>query len=290
MKQRKKRGVLGVGLELVELYGRCAIGASAAALAYFLLLTLFPLLMCVNYCIGVFHINFEQVLLSLRQFLPQQVLSVLMDYLWYASRSQSGAVLLAALSTIVLSASAGLRNLLYTMDRIYGVRPTLGIKRVAESVVLSVLLMLTVYLSLAVMLTGEWFFQLLEARLPRSLLAGIPLAALSGLWLGLRYVLLFSAMLLMVLLVYWAGSPSWARDWQLLISALVTAGAMVGSSAVFSWVIGLSVRYSLVYGSLASMVVLLAWLYFCGNILLLGAAAGQIWRGRYCQTHRDWLQ
>lgn len=290
MKQRKTRRCIRLGVELAELYGRCAIGASAAALAYFLLLTLFPLLMCVNYCIGAFHIDLEQVLLSLRQFLPQQVLSVLMEYLRYASRSQSGAVLLAALSTIVLSASAGLRNLLYTMDRIYGVRPALGVRRVVESVVLSLLLLLTVYLSLAVMLTGEWFFQMLEARLPRSLLAGIPLAALSGLWLGVRYVLLFSAMLLVVLLVYWAGSPPRARGWRLLVVALVTAGAIVGSSAVFSWLIGLSVRYSLVYGSLASLVVLLAWLYFCGNILLLGAAAGQIWHRRSCQTGRDWLQ
>ena len=36
-------------------------------------------------------------------------------------------------------------------------------------------------------------------------------------------------------------------------------------------------RYSLVYGSLASLVILLVWLYICGNILLLGAVAGRVW-------------
>ena len=39
----------------------------------------------------------------------------------------------------------------------------------------------------------------------------------------------------------------------------------------------MSSRYSLVYGSLASLIILLVWLYFCGNILLVGAVAGRVW-------------
>ena len=31
-----------------------------------------------------------------------------------------------------------------------------------------------------------------------------------------------------------------------------------------------STRYSLVYGSLASVIIMLVWLYLCGNILILG--------------------
>ena len=51
-------------------------------------------------------------------------------------------------------------------------------------------------------------------------------------------------------------------------------------SILFSWFIGMSSRYSLVYGSLASLIILLAWLYFCGNILLMGAVVGQVVRQR----------
>lgn len=59
-------------------------------------------------------------------------------------------------------------------------------------------------------------------------------------------------------------------------SALVTAWALSLGSAGFSWMIGMSARYSLVYGSLASLIVLLVWLYFCGHVLLLGAVAGRV--------------
>jgi len=47
----------------------------------------------------------------------------------------------------------------------------------------------------------------------------------------------------------------------------------VGCSALFSFFLGLSARYRLVYGSLAGVILLLVWLYLCGNLLLLGAAA-----------------
>ena len=33
---------------------------------------------------------------------------------------------------------------------------------------------------------------------------------------------------------------------------------------------GNSTRYSLIYGSLASVIILLVWLYLCGNVLILG--------------------
>ena len=46
---------------------------------------------------------------------------------------------------------------------------------------------------------------------------------------------------------------------------------------MFSWFIGMSSRYALVYGSLASLIILLVWLYLCGNILLLGAAVSRTW-------------
>ena len=36
-------------LEMADLYGRVGVSRSAAALSYFLILTLFPLLVCVNY-------------------------------------------------------------------------------------------------------------------------------------------------------------------------------------------------------------------------------------------------
>ena len=86
---------------------------AAAALSYFLILTLFPLLMCVNYFIGLFHLSLEQLLRDWTRSCPTRPWLSLQDYLAYASLNQSPAILLAAaLVAIALSASAGLRALL----------------------------------------------------------------------------------------------------------------------------------------------------------------------------------
>ena len=66
----------------------------------------------------------------------------------------------------------------------------------------------------------------------------------------------------------------------LLLSSLLTAAAIAAASVLFSWFIGMSSRYALVYGSLASLIILLVWLYLCGNILLLGAVIGRVLEDR----------
>lgn len=269
-------------LEAARLYGRVGAAQSAAALSYFLILTLFPLLMCVNYLIGLFHLSLEQVLDSLDQVLPAGVLSLLGDYLSYVSGVQNPALLWASLFTIVLSASAGLRTLFHTMDELYQVRRP-PFRRLILSVVLSLLFLLTIYLSVVVIFTGDWFFGLLEDHLPRRLSQILPLSALSGLWPWMRYLLLFCFVLLLVLIVYRAGTPRRLAGRRTVIrSSLCTALILVASSAIFSWFIGMSSRYALVYGSLASLMILLVWLYFCCSILLAGAVAAYL----FCRAKR----
>ena len=63
----------------------------------------------------------------------------------------------------------------------------------------------------------------------------------------------------------------------ILTGAFLAAVALVAATALFSWFIGLSSRYSLVYGSLASVIILLVWLYLCGNILILGNVFNCVW-------------
>ena len=57
----------------------------------------------------------------------------------------------------------------------------------------------------------------------------------------------------------------------------MSATALVACSVLFSWFIGMSSRYSLVYGSLASIIIMLVWLYLCGNILIIGNIFNCVW-------------
>ena len=167
--------------DMVQTYGRLGVSRAAASLAYFLILTLFPLLVCVNFFIGLLELDPEAVFSALDPLLPRESLSIILEYLTYVSgipQSQSTPLLLASLFTILLSASAGLRTLLKTMDELYQIRHVSSLRRVAVSVILSLLFLLTIYLSIVVIFTGDWFFQVLEERLPPPLAELIPLRLL----------------------------------------------------------------------------------------------------------------
>ena len=268
-------------LDTAELFMKVGGSRSAAALSYFLILTLFPLLVCVNYLIGLFHLDLENLLRSLDQLLPPGTPAVIGEYLRYVADSQSPALLLASLFTILVSASAGMRTLLAAMDELHEVAHVNPLARMAFSVALSALFLLTIYLSVVVLFTGEWFFRLLEENLPRNTAQLLPLDVLEELWPRFRYVLLFCFVLLLVLLVYRAGAPRGSiRPAVVLLSSLLAALVISAASVIFSWFIGMSSRYDLVYGSLASLIILLVWLYLCGNLLLLGAVTGRVLEDR----------
>ena len=263
---------------MLRFYRQCNIPRSAAALSYFFILSFFPLLLCVNFFIGLLQLDAQILLDSLAHVLPQAALALMGDYIRYVSDNQTPALLMAGLITIVLSASAGLRVLLDTMDELYGRPRNNSLKRLILSLIFSALLLATVYLSLLVILTGDWFLQLLDRLLPDKTAALLNFTDLSGLWRWIRYLLLFCFVMLLVLAVYVIGTPRSAVSRRaVLVSSLASSLVLVAASALFAWMIGMSSRYALVYGSLASMIILLVWLYLCGNVLLLGAVFTRVW-------------
>lgn len=258
-------------VELADLYFSKRVPQSAAALAYYLILTFFPVLICVNAFVGLLELDVNMVVLTAEPFLPAESLGVLEDYLSYITNNQSPGLLIAGLGVTIFSASSAFRTLMSTMDALYDRTSYVGLWKLVASLVFSVLLLVTIYLSLAVVLTGEWLFRL------AAQFFHLPHTALPWDWQWLRFLLLFALVFLFVLVVYRMAAPRGKPRPPVFTGALLAAAALVGASALFSWFIGMSSRYSLVYGSLASVIILLVWLSLCGNILMLGNVFNCVW-------------
>lgn len=258
--------------EIVELYFSAHVSRSAAELAYFLILSFFPILICVNAFVGALDLDISVVLVEVERFLPGDVAAILADYVGYITENQSRGMLLAGLFVTLVSASAAVRALMKIMDDIYGRTNYPGFWSIVVSVGFSLLLLITIYLSIVVLLTGNWFLHLLAGFLP--------LQAAFWDWQWLRFVILFALMLVFILLLYRISAPIGKPRPPVLTGAVLAAVALAGASILFSWFIGMSSRYSLVYGSLASVIILLVWLYLCGNILILGNVFNCVWYRR----------
>ena len=264
--------------DMVDLYFSKRVSRSAAELAYFLVLSFFPALICINAAIGTLNLDVASLLEEAAIIIPEAALTVLTEYVGYITTNQSHALLVAGIIMMLFSASAAMRSLMNVMGDIYERESYTGLWQVVASVVFSVLFLLTIYLSLVVVLTGNWFFHLLEGflqRFPRLSHIKLPWQ-----WQWMRFLILFFLVMAVVMLIYRATVPRGKPRPPVLTGAFLASVALVLASAVFSYFISLSSRYSLVYGSLASVVILLVWLYLCGNIVILGSCFNRVWYGR----------
>lgn len=250
--------------EMAEIYFTERVDSAAAALSYFLILSFFPLLICVNAFIGTLRVDAGSVLQVLSAFLPPSLLGVVSDYLGYVTLNNSPALLAAGGFMTLFFASGAMRALMNIMDDIYGRKSFRGVLQVVVSVVFSLLLLVTMYLSMVVVLTGNWFLHLLERYLPFGWLHGL------WDWQWFKFLLLFGVVFVLVIVLYLMSAPPGKPRAPVFLGAFLASVALVAASWIFSLFISMSSRYSLIYGSLASLIILLLWLYLCGNVLILG--------------------
>lgn len=251
--------------DVVDVYFSKRVGRAAAELAYFLILTFFPIMICISAFVDMLHLNMVSLLEQTGNFLPAGVVAIFREYLNYIDTNQSTTMLLSGAFLAVLFASAAVRALMNIMHEIYGRTTFRGLWQLVASVLFSILLLVTIYLSMAVVVTGNWFFHSLGQLLKLD-----NLGERFGTWQWVKYLLLLAMVFLFILLLYRFAAPLDRPRPPVVIGALIASIALAIASMIFSALMGGSTQYSLIYGSLASVVIMLVWLYLCGNILILG--------------------
>ncbi len=257
--------------DVVDIYFSKNVPRASAELAYYLVLSVFPILICLSAFVGRLDLDLASLLRGTDKLLPGGVNAILNEYIRYLETSRTPGMLTVGVVMTVLSASAAVRGLMNIMREIYGRASFRGIKQLIASVLFSLLLLVSVYLSLAVVVTGNWFFHLLGELLNLEHLVGRFVT-----WQWVKYLLLLGLMFLFILLLYKFTAPLTRPRPPVVTGALAAAVALAAASAIFAWFIGRSTNYPLVYGSLASVIILLLWLYLCGNILVLGCVVNYV--------------
>lgn len=275
-----KQRVPGLGflVELVQVFLDRRVSSSAAALSYYLTLTLFPMLIIVIDVVGRLPLDAAVVVQSISEVLPPDTASLVGSYLFYVQHHQSTTMLTAAILTIVIAASAAFRGLMSISQEIYCRDVFTSLWGVVFSIVFSLLMVVMIYLSFVVVLTGNWFLNLLRTHLP---FIHIPEH-----WPRMRLLLTFGVAMLFLALLYWLMGPKGRGRPLVYRGAFLGATLLTLGTNVFSTLMGFTSRYSMVYGSLASIIILMMWLFVCGNIVILGMVYNFVWWRRSGRAER----
>lgn len=242
------------------------ITAYAAQTTYFLILSIFPFLIFFITVMGRMNLialginEFTNTL----SFVPTEIATLLDDVLADITAVQTDTIASVSIIITVYSASRGVRAIMRAMNKAFDLRETRGfLQKMFISFVYTLGLALIIVIALALVVFGK---------------------AIGGLlfgWLGIsRYyvtvwnlIRLFVPILLTVVVlafIYRATPNVRLKFKNVLPGTLFATCASFIASYIFSYYINNFGNYSVVYGSIGSIIVLLLWLYIISIILILG--------------------
>ena len=132
-------------VDVIEVYLDRRVSRSSAELAYYLLLSVFPMLIMVISALGWLHLDANSVISFLKTILPAQIMDLFSDYISYVFTHQSSGLFLAGLIMSITASSAGFRSLMSISAEIYGRRTFRGVWYLLTSLIFSVLLLVMVF-------------------------------------------------------------------------------------------------------------------------------------------------
>lgn len=254
-----------ITVQLVRRYYLHDVGRDSAALTYYLLFALFPLLVFISTLLGILKLDVDSVTQVLSQIVPADVMSVLESYLEYVSANASRQLLWFSLIFSVWFPMRATSCLLHSLRKAFGLGPPRKMLVNQLGILLfTVWLILTIGLTLLLVTVGRRALEFLSG------LIELP-AGFIDLWSYLRFIVLGVVMFLMLTVLYMLARGQRRPLKEVAPGVGISLAAWMGLSLAFSYYVENFANYSVLYGSIATVVVVLLWLYMSGTVLIMGA-------------------
>ena len=250
-----------------RLFGR------AAELGFYFLFALFPTLFSASSQLGLAAHSanefYDKLLNYLALVIPTDALGTVLATFNETTAAATPGKLTFGFIAAIWSASVGISAIQDALNTVYKIKETRSYLKARFSAIgLTVTLTIIVTLVLSAMLGGDFVAALAMRRLtnPTAITVAALIARLIGWTLATALIALAFAVI-----YYWAPDLE-TRRWRWL-----TPG---GAFGIFGWLfasLGLRVylnyfnSYSVTYGSLGAVIILLTWFYITGLMLLIGA-------------------
>ncbi|MBB5317015.1 YihY/virulence factor BrkB family protein [Tunturibacter empetritectus] len=245
----------------------------AAELGFYFLFALFPSLVTATALLGLAARSASHIYYSLLGYLsivlPHDAMGMVLETFNQTTAAATSGKLTFGLVAAIWSASVGFSAIQDSLNVVYRVKETRSYFAARFSAIgVTILLMGLVTLMLASLLGADFFARLAHLRIYDHFVAALAAVTVRGLGWVLAAVLLS----IFFAVIYYFAPDVKRSQWHWL-----TPGAAIG---IVGWAlasIGLRLyvhlfnNYSVTYGSLGAVIILLTWFYLTGLMLLLGA-------------------
>ncbi|MFI3176620.1 MAG: YihY/virulence factor BrkB family protein [Eubacteriales bacterium] len=253
--------------KVIRRNGENNLSAYAASAAFFIFLSMIPMLLCICVVIPYTNLTQSNLILVATEILPTTVEPFAISLISEVYH-QSPAILSIAALTLVWSAAKGILAIMRSLQVIHHVTESRGYIRLRiQASFYTVLLMFGILITLFLMVFGNQIVLFCVEIVPS-------LQLVVSLFIYLRYFVMCVILSLLFMVLYTKIPNKEMEFTKQFPGALLASVGWI----LFSWCFSLYVDHFNgfnMYGSLSTIVVIMLWLYICMYILLFGAQVNE---------------
>lgn len=283
MGKKKEKGAFHLALGFMERMRMDHISAYAAQTAYFLIMSFIPFVLFLTAIVQYTPLTYREVRQAIVGVVPENLQGFVLNIVAEVF-SKSAAVLPISALMALWSSGKGMQALINGLNTIYHVRETRNwlINRI-YSMFYMLLFVLALIASLLLLVMGSRIHMLISDYIPF-------LGNIIGRILNAKTFLVFVMQFLVFLVLYRYLPNRKASLKSQVPGAFFTAAAWSAFSYLFSLYFTFFPDFSIMYGSLSTLILVMVWLYFCMNLLLYGAEVNAYFEKQFRQAKMSFGQ
>lgn len=259
---------------LIEHIQRADIAGLAAQLAYFFLLSLFPLLIFIVTLLPYLNLDEAQVFRFIENYAPAEVYILIEGTLSDILLNRNGGLLSIGIIGTIWSASNGMNAIVKSLNRSYEIEETRPFFIVRGlSVVFTLLMIVLFIIALILPVFGQQIGSILFSYFGFE-------ESFIKLWNNLRWTITPLIMFVVLVALYWIVPNQKLFLKSVLPGAAFATIGWISVSLGFSYYVTNFGNFSSTYGSIGGIIVLMLWLYITGIILLVGGQINAVMQER----------
>lgn len=265
MESKAGRAVFAV----VERYTDDDVPTKAAALVYYFIFSIFPVLILLGNILGLMDLDYNAIGKALAPIMPYDIIQLLSGYLQYVHDSFSPTLFTFSIVFSIYFPFRVVKELMSDIRQAYGLPKRKNfIAALLRPFICTLLMPFAIFLSIVLILMGSNVITFFVDLLPKGTidLSGF----LLGLWQYLRFVVAALIMGFALTLLYGLslnGRPKLKNVAPGVVTALIL---WVIACIAFSFYVENFAHYSVLYGTLGAFIVLLLWLYLTSVVFIMG--------------------
>lgn len=246
------------------------VAAYAGQATLFILISFFPFLMFLLTLIRYLPITESNILLVIDYMFPNNISPIFIRVVSEAYEKGTATIMSITAITALWSASRGFIALTRGLNCVYGIKETRGyFKSRITSALYTLVFALILVITLVVLVFGNRLYIWLGSVFPIIKETALIIISLRAV-VGLTILVIFFTILFIAI------PNRKGKVKEELPGALVAAGGWMGFSYLYSFYIDNMANMSNTYGSLAAVIFLVLWLYFCMYILFIGGEVNDV--------------